>query len=237
MKHIATLTTALGSILTLALSLCACVALPSMGGDRWKEEVLLHDGQKIVAERYVKRGGRHEVGQKGSYVEQTLSFALPSSGKTIEWKDRLSEDLGNSSFLPMLLDIADDTPYLVAYPMGCLSYNKWGRPNPPYVVFKYAANAWQRIALTDLPLEIKTPNLIFSSPDDKVEELGQRLVKAETIQQIVSGTRQPEYKTILREPMASVQMTEMCDVLINYKGHWIDPRNPFARRYIDQKQQ
>lgn len=187
----------LALLLLVALGLGACA-----GHYSWQEEVLLHDGQRIIVERHTQRGGRHEIGQKGSYIAQTLRFTLPATGQTIEWKDNHSEDLSNSSFLPMLLDIANGTPYLVAYPMGCLSYNKWGRPNPPYVVFKYEAEAWQRVALVDLPLEIKTPNLIFSSPDDKVKEIGQRLVKAETIQEIVSGIREPEYRSILRDPMA-----------------------------------
>jgi hypothetical protein len=47
---------------------------------------------------------------------------------------------------------------------------------------------------------------------------------------------QPQYRTILREAMTEEQIASSCDVLVNYKGHWIDPRNPFARRYIDESQ-
>lgn len=190
------------------------------GGDSWQEEVLLHDGRKIVVERYVQRGGRHEIGQKGAYVEQTLAFKLPDSNQTVEWKDSLSPDLGTASFLPMLLDIAEGTPYLVVYPMGCLSYNKWGRPNPPYVVFKYDAKTWQRIPLESLPLELKTPNLIFSDPDITVEKMGKRIVSADTIQRIVAATKQAEYKTIFRDVVQGIG--RQCRVeFSNGKGTWL----------------
>lgn len=109
---------------------------------------------------------------------------------------------GGANFLPMLIDIFRGTPYLVVSPMGCLSHNKWGRPNPPYVVFKYQDKEWKRILLQDMPNEIATPNLIFSAPDIAVEKIGKNFVAADVIQQIISGYRQPEYRTILREPLA-----------------------------------
>ena len=152
-----------GSALTLAMGLGACAVMPANGADSWREEVLLHDGQKIIVERSVQRGGRAEVGQQGSYVNQTMRFKMPGNGQSVEWRDELSPDLGNSSFLPMALDVVKGLPYLVVYPMGCLAYNKWGRPNPPYVVFKYDEKTWQRILLDGLPAEIKMPNLIFCS--------------------------------------------------------------------------
>ncbi len=51
-------------VVVAEMSACAMVGALPFGGDSWKEEVLLHDGSKIVVERMVKRGGRHEVGQK-----------------------------------------------------------------------------------------------------------------------------------------------------------------------------
>ncbi len=204
MNKVTTMKSRLLAILLMILGggMSAC----AMGGTSWKEEVLLHDGQKIIVERSVERGGRHEIGQKPPYKEQSLVFTMPISNETITWEDRYSEDVGSANFLPMLLDISKGTPYLVVNPMGCLSYNKWGRPNPPYVIFKYDGKAWQRIPLQELPAEIKTPNLIFSMPDIKVEESGKRFMSAEMIRAITEGYKQPEYKTILREVLA----TEKC---------------------------
>jgi hypothetical protein len=190
----------IGLALILGVSLTAC------GKSSWKEEVLLHDGSKIIVERSVDRGGRHEIGQQPPIKEQSLSFTLPSTNDKVTWEDNFTEDTGGANFLPMMLEISTDQAYLVVYPMGCLSYNKWGRPNPPYVVFKYAGKVWKRITLKELPIELKTPNLIFSSPDNEAKKLGQAIVSAEAIKALYADTSQPQYKTILREPIAN----ELC---------------------------
>ena len=222
------------SLAILGGSMSAC-ATGLAGGTSWKEEVRLHDGQKIIVERSVERGGRHEIGQLPAYREQSITFKLPATGQRVTWEDTYSEDIGTANFLPMLLDIDGNTPYLVASPMGCLSYNKWGRPNPPYVIFKYQGKEWQRIPLQQLPTEIKTPNMIFSMPDIEVEKLGKNFVSAEMIQAITARYRQPEYKTIVREPLPKGQINRMCMEMLPYKGSWVMPNDPIARKYIDQQ--
>ena len=224
--------TTIGLILTLGVSMSACALV---GGASWKEEVLLHDGSKIIVKRTVERGGRHEIGQKPPYKEQSLSFIMPGTNQRVTWEDHYSEDIGTANFLPMLLEIVKGTPYLVVHPMGCLSYNKWGRPNPPYVIFKYDGKEWQRITLPQLPIEIKTPNLIFSMPDIEVEKMGKQLIPAEMIKQIIDRYRQPEYKTILREPLTKEQIDQMCEERVLYKGSWILLNDPIARNFIDQQ--
>ena len=210
----------LGLLLMLGLSMSACAGLFGFGGTSWKEEVLLHDGSKIIVSRSVSRGGRHEIRQNPPIKEQSLTFTMPSTKERITWEDPYSADVGSTSFLPMLVDIHQGAAYLVAYATGCLSYNKWGRPNPPYVIFKYDGKVWQRIPLQELPVEIKMPNLIFSMPDIKVEEMGKSFITAENIQGIIGNYRQPEYRTILREPMAKVQ--EGCgEMIYDGKGKWI----------------
>lgn len=227
-------------IIGMAISLSACADtngyVPLSSGDTWQEEVLLHDGRKIIAERTTVRGGRREVGQKGDYIAQSMRFTLPASIQTIEWEDRRLDGMGNSSFLPMALEVVKGTPYIVANTMGCLAYNQWGRPNPPYVAFKFEANTWTRIPLDALPLEVKTPNLVQSMPDLIAAKEPKRFVTAQRVAQIVGEYRQPEFRSIFREPMTQEQIASNCDELVNYKGYWIDPRNPFARKNIDEKQ-
>jgi len=197
------------SLLRLCSAICLVLILGvSMNADAtdtstWREEVLLHDGSKIIVERTVERGGRHEIGQKSPYKEQRLSFTLPGTKQTITWEDHYSEDIGTANFLPMALDIVDGIPHLVVHPMGCLSYNKWGRPNPPYVIFQYQGNEWTRIASPELPAAITTPNLIVSMPDIVVEKLGTRFVSAAKIREVIDGYTQPEFKAILREAYPS----------------------------------
>ena len=82
--------------------------------------------------------------------------------------------------------------------MGCLAYNKWGRPNPPYVIFKHDGKEWKRIPLEELPAEIKMPNLIISDPDNEVKKMGKNLVTANEIRDVIKGYRIPEDRTILR---------------------------------------
>ena len=191
----------LGLILMMGASMNADAGLFGLGGTSWKEEVLLHDGGKIIVTRTVERGGRHEIGQQPPIKEQSLSFTLPGTNENVTWEDKFTEDVGGANFLPMQLEIRKDTAYLVVYPMGSLSFMKWGSPNPPYVAFKYQGKAWQRIALQELPAEFKLPNLIFSSPDDEAKKTGQNIVSAETIKSIYARYKQPEYKTILRTPL------------------------------------
>lgn len=219
------------TILGAGISACA------MGGKTsWKEEVLLYDGQKIIVERSVARGGRHEIGQPPPIKEQSLAFTLPGINKRVTWEDNFTQDVGGANFLPMQLDIRKDTAYLVAYPMGCVSYNKWGRPNPPYVVFKYQGKLWQRVALQELPVEFKTPNLIFSSPDSEAEKTGQRIVSAETIKALYEGYKQPEFKTILREAVKGGDAITSCpdfnsQQLRSFKPPL--PMKPLSEKQID----
>lgn len=209
------------SLVILGGGMSACA-----DGTSWKEEVLLHDGSRFIVERSVVRKGRHEPFQQPTIGEQSLSFDFPSSNQRVRWKDEYSEDLSHANFLPMMLEIDNDVAYLVASPLGCLSYNKWGRPNPPYVVFKYQGRDWKRIALQELPTKFKTPNLIISSPDDAAKKAGVNLISAEMVSRInnapvAAGSEQPQYKTILREPYPAA--AGGCPVMVRIKGGWESP--------------
>lgn len=175
-----------------------------LGGTSWKEEVLLHDGSKIIVERHVELGGRHEIGQRSMITENTLSFTMPQTGQRIAWKGEYAKEIGYTELLPMQLGIVRGVPYLVTRPVGCLAYNKWKRPNPPYVVFRYQNDAWQQITVKELPEEIQKPNLIISSPDIEGERAGQNPIPATEITRInAEHARDLQYRTILREPMAA----------------------------------
>ena len=145
---------------------------------------------------------------------------MPGTGQAIKWTDSYSDDIRTASFLPMLLDVVDGAAYLVVTPMGCLSYNKWGRPNPPYVVFKYEAKEWKRIPLQELPAAIKTPNMISSMPDIEAKRIGGNPVSAEAISKLVSQYRSSEYRTILREPNDSDTPQSCIYMTKDPRGGW-----------------
>lgn len=186
-------------LFTMGAMMNAEAGLFGLGGTNWKEEVLLHDGAKIIINRSQIRGGRHEIGQPPPIKEHTISFTLPNSSKTITWTSEYGEDVGRANFDLLAVHLLNGTPYIVASPNLCLSYNKWGRPNPPYVFFKYDGQAWQRIALSEFPAKLKTINVAVSTlgDEDKLTCLG--LVSAEKIRELNSEYKQPEYQSILRE--------------------------------------
>ncbi len=193
--------TKLGFLLMMGVSMNANAGWFGFGGTSWKEEVLLHDGSKIIVKRSQTRGGSREIGQPPPVKEHTISFTLPNSSKVITWTSEYGEDVGRANFDLLAVHVLNGTPYIVASPNLCLSYNKWGRPNPPYVFFKYVGKVWQRIPLSEFPSEFKTINVAVSTlgDEDKLTSLG--FVSAEKIKELNSEYKQPEYKTILREPL------------------------------------
>lgn len=209
--------------LGLIVGLSACIGVAGAsgsGGDSWQEEVLLHDGRTIVVERSQTYGGGHEIGQRPPVRDMTITFAMPSSGKRISWASEYGEDVGRSNFMLAALHILNDTPYVVALPNLCQSYNKWGRPNPPYVIFKYQANAWARIPMAELPTEFKSTNLVVESLGHSATLARLGRVSAEMVKQLNGQMTQPEYREILREPIRSA--TDSCGEIVgNGKGSWI----------------
>jgi hypothetical protein len=225
-------------LLLTALTGTEAFGFLGFGGKSWQEEVLLHDGQKIIVERTVDRGGRHEIGQSPPIKEQSLTFTLPSTKQTVTWKIEYCKEVGYADLSPIMLGIINETPYLVTHPVACLSYNKWKRPNPPYIVFRYTDKAWWQIELQELPLELKIPNLIISSPDREVERANTRFISAEKVRNLNNSLRQPEYKTILREPLEPGKhegSAVNCTELVLYKGSYIMPNDPVMRKILDQR--
>lgn len=130
----------------------------------WKEEVALHDGKTLIVTRthtYDPKGPR-EIGQGPPLVEATIMFTVPGTDRIVIWKSDFGR-ANQDSLVLLMLDMLNGTPYIVTEPGGCLAYNKWGRPNPPYVFFKYDRE-WKRIPLEQFPAEFKELNVVLA-PD------------------------------------------------------------------------
>jgi hypothetical protein len=224
-------------VVIVGMSTSACAGFLGLGGDSWTEEVLLHDGSKMAITRSQTYGGRREIGQPPPIKEHTVIFTLPNTDKTIRWTSEYGEDLGRTNFHLLAVHVLHGTPYIVAEPNLCLSYNKWGRPNPPYVFFKYDGAAWQRIPLEEFPVEFKTMNVAISLDRRYVQEMVKRgVTTVEQIQQRNRELPQPEFKTILREPVKPGSLgSTNCEDRVLYKGHWILPNDPIAREFIDRQ--
>ena len=211
------------SLMVLGGGMSAHAGLFGLGGTSWQEEVLLHDGRTIVVERTQTYGGRNEPGQPEPIREHSISFTLPSQNKSVTWTSEYGEDIGRTNFDLLAVHVLNDTPYLVTTPNLCLSYNKWGRPNPPYVFFKHDGDTWQRIPLSEFPAEFKTINValdIRGQGVENLEKLGR--VSAEQIKALNAHVKQPHYKTIVREPYPTVEgkYVEGCPEMIRTKSGW-----------------
>lgn len=191
-------------VVLVEMSACTVMGALPFSGDSWKEEVLLHDGTKMIITRSQTYGGRLEIGQSPSIKEHTVTFTLPHTSKTITWTSEYEKEFRHTDFHLLAVHVLNGTPYIVTEPDLCPSYRKWGRPNPPYVFFKYEGTAWQRIPLEELPTEFTTMNVAISLDTRYVREMVKRgVTTVEQIQQRNRELPQPEFKTILREPLES----------------------------------
>lgn len=205
-----------GFLLLMGVSMNADAGLFGFGGVSWKEEVLLHDGSKIVVKRSQSYGGRHEIGQVGSIKDQEITFTMPNTNKTITFKDEYDENIGGKNFLLMALHITNGTPYIVAQPWACLSENKWGRPSPPYVFFKNDGKAWQRIPVAELPSEFKTINLTLSTVTNEPMITAQPIVMVELVKKLNGDS-----KTIQRDAVRYEGPGSCGEMVHDGKGRWL----------------
>lgn len=140
-----------------------------------------------------------------------MTFTLPGSSQRITWISEYSDDLGRANFYAIAIHVLQQTPYIVAWPNLCLSYDKWGRPNPPYVIFQFKAGSWQRVPLGDLPEQFTTVNLSLGIQRLAADQMARDgVVSSDTIRDSNAGTRRPEFRTILREPLSKERIQEMC---------------------------
>jgi hypothetical protein len=122
----------------------------------WKEEVLLHDGKKIIVERSDTYDSSipHEIGQDAPLAEHTMTFTIPGTGQTVIWKSNNRPSPDPDRLHLLALDFLAGVPYVATTPLGSLAYAKWNYPNPPYVFFKYT-DEWKRVSLEEFPEQFK----------------------------------------------------------------------------------
>lgn len=209
----------LGLVLMLGASMSAC-------STSWKEEVQLHDGNKIVVKRSQSRGGGHEPGNRPPINQEKITFTVPKNNKTLSFTSEYSEDIDKMNFDLLALHILDETPYLIVAPYLCLSYNKWGRPNPPYVIFKHEESNWKRIPLQELPTEFKEINLMVGGYDPyrlSVAERDASVLGAEVVKKLNRELTQSVFHSILREPIkAGIGSGASCgEMVYDGNGGWI----------------
>lgn len=226
--------TKLGFLLMMGVSMNAGAGL--FGHSKgWKEEVQLHDGRVLLIERSYNLGGYPTLdARERRLLDETITFTVPESNQKVVWKTDFDNAVPEPNSLgSLLLDIVGGVPYLATSPAGCIAYNKWGRPNPPYILFKYANAAWQQIPLKEFPTELVKANLMNMPASSQLKPYyNVAAVKAK----LADGNISAYAKTILREALPQARINEMCMEMVLYKGSWIMPNDPIARKFIDAKQ-
>jgi len=150
-------------IILLSLFLSGCALGHSAW---WKEEVLLHDGQTIIVDRSQKLGGYPTLDSHDrSVLEEKWKFPVPGTYKFVTWKINQERPPKGYSLSLLVVGFVQGAPYIATSPAGCISYNYWGRPNPPYVFFRHDGKTWQRIKLEEFPAELTESNVIVGRPD------------------------------------------------------------------------
>ena len=220
-------------IVTLGMSMEANAGFLGIGNSAsWQEEVLLHDGRKILVERSQSYGRYPTIDSRERMVlDEEWTFQNPANQRKVTWKVNHRRPPEGESLMLMTLGIVNGTLYIASVPAGCIAYNHWGRPNPPYVLFRFYGQAWQRISLTEFPLELKEANVVVgrTKPDHRSGVLAVADVRDENY------NLEPHLRQIAREPVKSAQ-TATCEELVYYKGAWIMPNDPVARDILDRRQ-
>ena len=113
-----------------------------------------------------------------------------------------------------------------------------GTIQPTVYFFRYDGKECLRISLSELPVEFKNINLIVDTnyfPQIKKNSKDAGYVSFESVIEINGNLRQPEYKTILREPLLKEKIDRMCTEMVFYKGAWVGPGDSIGKRIQDSK--
>ncbi|MFC1537185.1 hypothetical protein ACFL48_05205 [Pseudomonadota bacterium] len=203
----------------------------------WKEEVLLHDGRKVIVERSYKQDpfARREIGQSAPRVEDVIRFAIPGTNQEIEWKNDWGAQL-QSNLTLLMIDFQNDTPFIAAYPSSCPGYNKWGRPNPPYVFFKYTGKEWERVTLEDFPSEFKKANVMIGGYSEGMPKQSLYSIDDLNTNNKYYKDKMPELYKFVREAVTfgRANMAASCKEMVFYKCGWIGPDGELGKNHMDK---
>ncbi len=216
----------LTALATVLLAGCASGVL-GLGGSSWKEEVLLEDGRTLIAERKQTYGGKPTLdSRERAVLDEEWTFPAPDGEGKVVWHNNFRRPPEGDGLMLLLIGFVESVPYLATTPAGCIAYNNWKRPNPPYVFFRYDGMQWQQIPSTEFPAQLKYANVIVGRPDPK-NRSGTITVAA--IKKDNKGL-DSHYRSIIREPMSPEEIG--CREMIYYKGGWVEP-GEFGRHFMD----
>jgi hypothetical protein len=173
-------------VFTLMASMFALQACgnPLPGPFDWKEEILLHDGRKVVVDRVDTYGGSREPSQaEPNTKDRTIRFADPSDPK----KTYSHKITGSSNYL--MLDFYEGKPWLIVR-VGPFSTDT-RCPIGTYDTYSWDGQQWVQRSFKERPKPFIKPNMATSYTVDAPERRrkGQLLTKEE-IQKILMDKKQ-----------------------------------------------
>lgn len=125
----------------LALLLAGC-GKQGPGGEIWKEEVRLMNGDLIVIEQRNVYGSSGDVSAShGPLTEAEIRFDY--KGTRYEWAQR-------GLWPKAIQEDPQGRIYVVSTIPYCWAWREWGRPDSYYVVFRHESGAWKKVPVTDV---------------------------------------------------------------------------------------
>lgn len=193
------------AILILGTSMNAFGFLGLGNSASWKEEVLLHDGQKIIVERSQTFGGYPTIeSQEREVLAEKWVFPVPGMEKKVVWKVDFRRPPTGTQLMLITLGFLKGTPYIATTPAGCIAYNHWKRPNPPYVFFRYDGKEWRQISLAEFPMEFQDANVVVGGRSEPEKQAGSTLSIAKIKED--NSNLEPHLRQIIREALANSQL-------------------------------
>lgn len=149
--------------LTLGIVLASVPLVGGCGNNigTWQEEVKLSDSRVITVTQKRRYEGAYSGQDFGSVVRESwLTFKLPEfSNQEITWHENLK---------PRILNLYNGKLYIVGFPPTGQEFDLYGKPQPPYIGFRYGNGGWLRIPFAEIPQVIYDTNLwIENDPPNK----------------------------------------------------------------------
>ncbi len=166
------------------LLVCSTLLAGCGSGDlTWTEDVRLPDGRVITLKRWVEfEGGSSHFREPSTESRQSFEFKHPDTGEIVKWRNQMPQgpfhmdlassapasfDTGPDNIAPARLNtialwLEQGKPRLLGKPMYGGDLDRFYCPNPPYLLYEYAAGRWHNRPLAEIRIKQIRANLTVS---------------------------------------------------------------------------
>lgn len=145
----------------------------------WTEEVKLPDERVLTLTRWAEfKGGNSHLGDPSTESSQSFEFRHPETGEIVKWHNTPNQ--GRLRTIALWLD--KGKPLLLTNPAYGGDSRKYNCPNPPYLLYEYAAGEWHSKPLSKIPIKRIRANLTTSPlwKRGEIEQSKRRLTAEQT---------------------------------------------------------